>query len=381
MPRWTVPGPLDHSGQTHTRIRPVVSLFPRDGATRGKKVALHAEALGQSRDSSLTFQWTMAVSDDKENAGISPDVREKVAAWRGPQRQTLTFVPLCSVNVTLTVSDGGLKASTRVRVTVRPRVDPQLFKTTVKLPPPFTPAVGTAFRLVAPRERWWSARLTEGSIRVDPDLNLPLGKNVCTLCTPPQGDPPENDHFIHAAAKGGPPWDWMDEQQGFTLAQLDDPGGPFHQFYYVCQCYLFLDRTVLINSELIDVGKIHHENQATGHAKDFEALVESVRAHEHLHGALMEEKWKQLTDPLAKVEALIYPGDPEVLKNLANFEISEIETKLKEAAGAGGHPRIGERLRSMGFAKPRTVRLPRVMSEGPAFRDFTASFAGLAIED
>lgn len=381
MPRRRVQGALDHIGQTRHRIRPVVFLHPPDGVTRGKKVTLHADALGKSHDSSLTFHWTIAVNDDTVNAAISQDIQEKVAGWQAPEEATLTFVPLCSLNVTLTVGEKDLSPPTHVRVKVRPRVDPGLFKTTVKLPPPYTPSPGTAFNLVAPRERWWSARLTEGSIRVDPDINLPLGKNVCTLCTPPQGDPPQNNHFIHAAAKGGPPWDWMDEQRGFTLAQLDDPGGPFHQFYYVTQCHLFIDRTVLINTELIDVGTIHHENRARGHEKDFEALVQSVRAHEHLHGVLMEEKWKQLSDPVVKVEALIYPDDSEVLKNWVNLEISNIETKLTEAAGADGHPKIGERLKRMGFGKPRTIRLPRKTDEGPTFRDFTTSFAGLAIED
>jgi len=405
MPGWRVPGALDLTlqatpikapvkdgtlnpqptrsaklpGQTRPGMRAMVSVFPKNGVTRGAKVTLHAHALGKSHDSILSFQWTIEVSDDPENATITQDVRDKVAGWLAPQKQTLTFVLLCSLNVTLTVSDRDLKASTDVRVKVRPRVDARLFQTTAKLSPWYKPSPGTAFQLVAPRERWWLARQTEGSIHVDP-LNLPLGKNVCTLCLSPQGDPAENHHFIHAA-KPGPPWDWMDEKQGFTLAQLEDPDGPFHHFHYVRQCHLFIDRTVLINSELIDIDPIYRENRAKGHGKDFEALVESVRAHEHLHGALMEEKWKELLKRWVKVEGLIHQDDPDALKEMVNGEIGGLETELTEAAGKPGHPKIKQRLESMGFGKPRTIRLPRVTDEGTTFRDFTESFAAIAIDD
>jgi hypothetical protein len=109
--------------------------------------------------------------------------------------------------------------------------------------------------------------------------------------------------------------------------------------------------------------------------------VESVRADEHLHTALMEEKRKQLTDPAVKVEGLIHPDDAEALKLIANAEIVDIETKLTDAAGKDGHPKIEERPRRMGFAKRRTIHLPVLTDEGRTFRDFTASFAELGIED
>jgi hypothetical protein len=284
------------------------------------------------------------------------------------------------VKVKVVIKDGDQEDSASAEVEVLPRVDARLFQTTVKVPPPYKPSPGTAFTLVAPREQWWTAaRRTEGSIHVDP-LNLPLGKNVCTLCMTSPGEPAENHHFIHATNER-PPWDWEDEEHGFKLAQLEDPDGPFHHFYYVRKCHLFIDRTVIINGELVDIGPICRENRAKGHGKDFEALVESVRAHEHLHGALMEEKWKQLTKRGLKVEGLIHPDDADALKDMVNSEIRGLESELMEAAGKPGHPKIKERLESMGFGKPRTIRLPRVTEEGTTFRDFTESFAAIAIDD
>jgi hypothetical protein len=215
--------------------------------------------LGKSHDSILSFQWTTEVSDDPENAAITKDVRDKVAGWRAPQQKSLTFVALSSVKVTLTVSDRDLKDSKDVQVKVRLRVDVRLFETTVTLLPPYRP--GKGFTLVDRRERWWpGARLARGAISLEAG-RYPLGKNACTLCTPADGDPPKNKHFIHAAAWKSPSWDWEDEKHGFTLAQLEDPGAAFHQFYYVRQRHLFMDRTVLINGELADIGPIYKENR------------------------------------------------------------------------------------------------------------------------
>jgi len=278
----------------------------------------------KSKGSCLRYAWTFAASpsdpSEKRRPATGGSEDDAVFAYAEqlacPQGQagnqgarkegaTAPTVFLCSLKVTLTVRDGQASDSEDVIVKVKPR-GPKGWQTHIEEKQPETFLSGS--------------RLVRGQIE--------LGKNVCALDAT---DMPT--HWLHA----GKPW----KGEGYAVATVTDPKGPFDKWSYVGSSNLRIQRAARLNADLAPGSELA---QANAKNKDFDTLHKSVLEHERLHGVLvfeaMAEIQKQGNDPAKIIEALSTPGGEAPLVDRADLAIGTVEARLRTQ----NHDKIKERL-------------------------------------
>lgn len=267
-----------------------------------------------------------------------------------------TVVLLCDTNVTLEVTDGKTSDKKTVLVEVRPRP----WKTDFK-------DVGLQY-------------FTGQGLVADLPYKQ-FGKNACAAEGAAGGK--ESGDYIHRRHDQSV---WRDE--AYKLKLVDDPGGPFHGWWYATDGNLRIIRLSLLNADLREQGPIHklnvdaakairqgtsqpaskaprHENDPirvvtpkAGQTIDFEILMRQVKAHEEMHSRLLEEALGNLqkkgVDPATQIEAF-YDKDEKSLQERVEDTIREAETHLGDATG---DPKVVERLKRIKeFDRPGKVLL------------------------
>lgn len=278
--------------------------------TRGRTVRLDG---GRSTGHCLKYTWTFSAAppdegDGPRHTGATPDdqsVFDAVARIACPDGQggnpgarktgrVAETVFLCSLRVTLTVTDGESTDSKDVIVHVKPR-NPEQWK--------------TALHEAQAESYMEASKLARGQ--------LDLGKNLCVIDASPA-------HALHA---GSP---WLDE--GYEHASVNDAGGPFHGWWYVGASKLRIKRAIQINADFTPGGELDKVN-ATKRYRDFATLRRSVIEHERLHGTIIFERIKEFqkqgNDPARLIEPLCVPPDAkDSLDSSADMALRQIETRL-----------------------------------------------------
>lgn len=338
---WTPrhPGtPHRSAGHEPIPLKAMISITPKGPVSRGGAVTLSGKG---SKGPIQSYLWTFTLAGDAANDTVYTDYKQ-VTLQPGVHQEgiSIKMVPLRSLLVTLTVSDGALSSSTSANLEVCARKWRTRFRHAGE--GPFRPP---------------------GRIRVEPDFYLPFGRNVCTL-DGLTGDQ-SSGHFLHHE-KDQKKNDWENPKTGFTLRQVNEPGGPFDGFWYVADYRVHVDRTSLINVELAESQHIYKINKASDHVHEaaFKDLVKEIRAHEHMHSTLVEEELGR-SDPAMKIEGFIH-RDVDALREIVNLGIDNAEVKLGEATA---EKNVMTRLAKLGFDRPCTVLLPE-NSQGD-YRDVT----------
>jgi hypothetical protein len=180
-----------------------------------------------------------------------------------------------------------------------------------------------------------------------------FGKNICAF-----GD--DVSDKVHREHHGPRTWEGV----GYALDQVE-PGGPFEGLWYVARQNLTLARSIEINNRLLPGGDIYDlpENKAVA-----ARLLRQVRAHEAMHGALMERALHAApdADPAHEIEPL-YGSERLQLQTDADFKIGEADTRLSEATA---EPKVRAELHKV----PEFQRGGRVFRDDGTSIDF-ASFA------
>ena len=313
---------------------------------RGEQAVLDGS---KSTGTCLKYTWTFsaATGDDVDKPGHSDqgstedqDIFRAVDALACPEgttgnpgaRKTGVRAPtnfLCSLRVTLTVTDGKNADSKDVLVKVKPR-GPKGWKTQVtkKQKEKFIPA----------------SRLVIGQLQ--------FGKNVCALDT-------TGGHALHA----GRSW----QGNGYSLSSIDDPDGPFDGWWYIGSSSLKIEREVQLNQDLGKNSALYKENMAAGF-KDIEVLRQSVLEHERLHGVLIFETMQRIqkegNDPAKIIETLSTGEyDKENLILWADTAIGQIEGALYPGQGSEeyirNHTELKKRLsKKRAFERGGEIQIP-----------------------
>jgi hypothetical protein len=309
----------DCSRMTYDTERPPVQADPGGPytVTRGQQAKLDGS---KSRGSCLRYTWTFSAApkDAADKPGHSDkgsaqdqDIFRAVdrlacpegtagnpgASKTGPRAPTHF---LCSLTVTLTVTDGRSTDSKDVLVKVKPR-GPKGWKTSIDTGQKETFIKGS--------------RLVIGELR--------FGKNVCALDT-------TGGHALHA----GKSW----QGEGYSLSSIADPDGPFDGWWYIGGSSLKIKRSVQINQDLGKKSELYRHNLASGN-QDIEILRKSVLEHERLHGILIFEKMQKIqkegNDPAKIIETLsAREADKEVLIEWTDVAIAQIEGDIYPPQGS-----------------------------------------------
>ena len=291
---------------------------------RGKSVTLDGS---KSKGRCLTYTWTFSAapkekdkpSQFKNGTGIHEEDAESVEATErvikenscpegtsgnsgaqktGPKAPTFF---LCSLTVTLTVRDGrGQEDTDDVVVKVKAR-GPKGWQTKVEKKQKVTYEVGGS-HVKRPRS---------GEVP-----KLELGKNVCAIDDSPA-------HALHAGRS------WLGE--GYEVASIEDPQGPFDQWWFIDRTTLRIKRAARLNQDLNKSSGLYQLNLAEGYA-DIAVLRDSLIEHERLHGILifemMERIQGQKRDPATAIEALSNAKSSDTVTTVADMAIGQIETHL-----------------------------------------------------
>lgn len=270
-----------------------------DRAVRGEPVILDGS---NSEGENLQYTWTFTPKDCPPGEG-----GHRAAKREGPT-PSVTF--LCSMGVTLAVTDGRARDRTTVAVTVTPR----------------------------PWKTEFTHQPTEGSVdgAESPVMNRSGwvgGQNACAI------DPSADDHVLHPAQANGT-WDEL----GYRLDQVRDPGGPFDGYWYVVEYMVRLERQTLINKHLLPgavaVRTAKSFYQANQELKtDVRGYLAAVRAHEGLsngrgvlgHSGLMQRELAKV-DPARRVEQAFGAGPKEKLRATVDAMIGAADVQICKAA-------------------------------------------------
>jgi hypothetical protein len=341
---------------------------------RGKSVTLDGS---KSKGRCLTYTWTFDAvnppekvppSQFKNGTGIheedavSVEAAERVvnenscppgtkgndnAQKNGAQAPTYF---LCSLKVTLTVVDGrGEKDSQDVVVKVKAR-GPKGWQTKVEKKQEVKLEVGGSHL----------KRPASGEVP-----KLELGKNVCALDDSPA-------HALHA----GRSW----EGDGYSVKSIEDPQGPFDQWWFIDATTLRIQRVAQLNQDLDKKSGLYKLNLAKGFP-DIAVLRESVIEHERLHGTLLFEKWQrvqgQKRDPATAIEALSNATSMDTVVTAADMAFGQIESHLHPPHNSDKyiklHEEIKRRLRQqLRFNRTGNVWLP---DSGGAYDAYPIHFA------
>lgn len=185
-----------------------------------------------------------------------------------------------------------------------------------------------------------------------------FGQNTCAK----EGQ--DSGHGIHASSTTT----WHDEPDGFTLARVTDPGRPFHQYWYVATQALVAKRKVFLNPDLLEGSPLFDVNRQKGTIAAFRTLVASSRAHERMHGTLIQ-KIVLAENPSKRIEALVSSSE-DGLVTFADMAIRATQTNIQEG---DFHEQDVRRAMAKDFAGGGTVW---VRNGGGGFAPWTiASFA------
>jgi hypothetical protein len=228
----------------------------------------------------------------------------------------ISFVALRSLRVTLTITDSeGRTDSTPADVNVKPRE----WRTRFTSDPKVKPVRGSF------QPGWWF-----------------LGRNTCSCSL--EWDKPAG-HYLHWKPSDSTEYAYENNDIGFAVKQVSDPGGPFHGFWYVESYKAYVHRTLLVNSKFFPGGDIYDINQGSGeHRKSVDTLAKSVSAHEQVHSDLIRKSLKDF-DPAKKIEMLM-SGDGTRLRQIANQACVDADEGIEK-----GHSEqdVHRQLRTMGF--------------------------------
>ena len=273
---------------------------------RGEPLTLDGSA---SVGENLTYEWTFAPKDCPADAPGRTG-----AKLEGP---TPKVTLLCSMNVTLTVSDGIKSDRKTVAVTVLPR--------DWKTPFNHVPEEGS----VPPGG---GRPVLEGVSRANPatgSVRMVGGQNVCAL------DPAAADHILHPLPSGD---SW--EHTGYELRQVAEPGGPFDGYWFVSAYSIRIERQTLINPYLLpsaagfgDTKSFYAANKEWG--TDVDGYLAAIRAHEGTgpggHSGLMRQA-KMRADPALTIEPQVGASGEEALRTRVDDEIRRAEFRICGAA-------------------------------------------------
>jgi hypothetical protein len=166
-------------------------------------------------------------------------------------------------------------------------------------------------------------------------VDLVLGKNVCAYDGAPS-------HALHAPAaspvrspSGGLWSSWLGD--GFTVTPVQDPGGPFDNWWYLGSSNLRIKRAAYINKEL------------GGSAPDFPLVREAVKAHELEHGLIIFAKMVRIKslkrDPATIIEVISAPTRDKAVE-IANDAIRQVESYLLPGQGEANYIAVHEEIKS-----------------------------------
>jgi hypothetical protein len=241
-------------------------------AERGETVTLDAS---DSKGKIQSYKWTF--QDPPANGPGAEALPVRADAVK--QGKTVTVTVLKSIKITLEVSDGQNKASKATSIVVHPRKWKTKFK--------HVDDEGV-YKVGPPRRRGW-----EGGI------------NVCSVDQ-------KADHIFHPAQSFGT---W--KNAGYTLERVNDPKGPFDEYYFVNDYTLEITRQALINRYITEASPLtilhidgkdynfHAGNRRLekkfGLPPAVQPYLTAVRAHEKMHSTLMRGALRKV-EPAREVE-------------------------------------------------------------------------------
>jgi hypothetical protein len=140
---------------------------------------------------------------------------------------------------------------------------------------------------------------------------------------------------------------WLGD--GFELAKIDDPNGPFDGYSYVASSQIRVKLAGLLNPSILPGSTFYQHNVAAG--KDVAGFVNAIRQHEGLgngaprtgHSGIMKEIVESPTgDPRRVIEGLFGP-DPERARKRVDKALQVIERRLdRESADPLAHVWTGD---------------------------------------
>jgi hypothetical protein len=256
--------------------------------------------------------------------------------------KTPSAVILCPVKVTLTVSDGQNTATSSATIDVEAR---QLHKV------PFSQAgEGDADTATFPFQA--------GA--------LAFGFNRCRIEWNKTNDAEKADHWLHPGA------DPKGEKKSLDLEQVNDPGGPFNDDWYVKDHNLKVTRMLIVNRKISEGGEVWDVNDAPKRRKAIKRIRAATLDHERLHGVLVEDEMKgDGFDLVKKLEMEIAKSEDKLLDR-TNFLIRDAETELKDASSEG---KVHQRMKKI-YGKEQATILVEGSNSVYRARTFTLATVG-----
>jgi hypothetical protein len=324
-----------------------ISMSPRQGVTRGGSVDLSAK---HSTGFIKSYRWSFTYEDGSDNDTIY-SLSKAVPPLKVCTKKDvdISIVVLRSLRVTLTVTDTENGPATDEAVIT---VNQRSWETKFVSRPGVKPMPG----IFGHDQGGFSFGLNDCTFEGAP-ITGGSGHGLHSVKTPKKTVP--NPYGI---AEPPPPFFlYEDNEVGFAVNQVSDPGGPFHALCYVSSYKVVVDRTLYMNKRLLpsgDLNTINHQvkeidHVATHYSRSMDTLVRAISTHEQIHSDIMQEILKK-SDPATKLENYI-SEDLDDLREIANGACSEAETALQE--DSFHEEEVHRRLRARGFDKSGTIML------------------------
>ena len=257
--------------------------------SRGERVEL--DGSGSSPVSQITsYKWTFSAP-----VGCAEDVVPRPGAvkhGKGP-----SVVALCTVKVTLTVSDGQSQASKSTTIKVTPRQLGAIeFDQTGE---------GGGERARFPFQAG----------------GLVFGFNRCAVEWAKSQNENADDHWLHPPASKEP----------VEFRQVNDPGGPFNDYWFVEDHRLKVDRVVIVNSQIAPGGNVFENNDGR-RRRAMNKVFQATLDHERLHGVLARDKLKEAGPGLVRRLEKSMAPNRDALETRTDFLVRQTETDIKDAS-------------------------------------------------
>jgi hypothetical protein len=227
----------------------------RYSVRRGGEVELDGSASKPARKIT-SYTWTFfssgGIASARGGGGGCP-VNPRPGSKSG---KTPEVDALCDITATLTVSDGRTSDTDTARINVKPR--------NFKVPFGQVGEVEKQLPFLVPGNQFFGANRCSYERR-----------RAITA----------TDHWIHPADDQG-------NRKRFELDQVNDPGGPFNNFWYVRDLDVEVLRMRIINSRLLEGGNVFRLNRDQAHKQDLASVVESTRDHERFHSQLASQRMR-----------------------------------------------------------------------------------------
>jgi hypothetical protein len=273
---------------------------------RAGKVKLDGSA-SKPRRSITDYRWKL-----RPIPGACPDdIPLKTTQKQGKE---IRVVALCGIRASLTVVDRrGDRDTASTTVDVRPR-GPKGWRT------PFSHREKTGDPRT-PHDPPSATSLGGGNYA----FSLFGGLNVSDC-----GDPTGSSEILCPPLRGGSSW----LGNGYELAKVDDPNGPFDGFSYVASSDIRVKRAALINPTILPGSAFYKHNAAAGN--DVAGFVNAIRQHEGLgngspgtgHSQIMKAILQTPTgDPRRVIEGL-FGGSREAARKTVDRALHSINRRL-----------------------------------------------------